>query len=334
MKPFHTLTTRGRNGRLRQMAQVALQEYDLDVARMSLLSTSFNTIFRLDTTDGQQYVLRLNYPGERQRIDIYSEMVWLAALRRDTHLAVPLPLPTRQGDLMTTVTTPGVPQPRHCAIFGWLNGRTVGRRKSPTTFHKMGAAMAQLHNHAATFQPPTPFSQRDYSTVWHFDTPHLIYDDAPHPLFTPERRHILRATAQRVGYYLEQLYQDDNGRYFLHADMHTANVRLHQGHLQILDFDDTVWCYPVQDIGIALFYSRTHPRYTDLLAAFKAGYQQQRPWPEAFPDEITYTIAQRTLDLISFMIHERDNPEFAGALERYVTTHVPHLQSWLQTTPP
>jgi len=41
-----------------------------------------------------------------------SELAWLAALRQETELAAPAPLPTRDGDLLTVAAHPGVPQPR------------------------------------------------------------------------------------------------------------------------------------------------------------------------------------------------------------------------------
>ncbi len=54
MKDFYTLTKRGRAFRLRKMALAALERYDLDVARVRLLTNDMNGIFRVDTAGGDK----------------------------------------------------------------------------------------------------------------------------------------------------------------------------------------------------------------------------------------------------------------------------------------
>ncbi|MER3442585.1 MAG: hypothetical protein C4333_00045 [Meiothermus sp.] len=119
---FAQLSHRAQVLRLRWLARAALEHYDLEVRRLALLRHSYNTIFRVWAADGQRYVLRVNLPGVRRLEQIRAEMAWLAALRRNTGLQVPRPMPNRSGELVTTAHAPGVPEPRHCALFGWLSG--------------------------------------------------------------------------------------------------------------------------------------------------------------------------------------------------------------------
>jgi len=49
--------------------------------------------------------------------------MWLSALRRETELAVPEPMPTLDGELFTLVASDAVPEPRVCVLFRWLPGR-------------------------------------------------------------------------------------------------------------------------------------------------------------------------------------------------------------------
>lgn len=330
MKPFNQLTAAGRTRRLRQMALQALTHYALPVARLTPVTMNFNSIFRIVTTDGRRFALRINYPGERNELDIASEMAWLDAIRHDTELSVPEPLMTRNGRFVVTVQTPGVPEPRHCVIFSWLNGRNIGRQRSPRIMRQLGNVMAQLHNHAEQFTPPARFTQKRYDEAFYFGTPAPIFSDEPDPLFTPERRHLLRQATERVTAYLEQLYTRP-GQLFLHADMHGYNAKIHRGTLQLFDFDDSMWCYPVQDVGISFYYLSTADDFTAVRRAFRQGYEAERPWPEQFPGEIDLCRAHRTLDLLSFLIKERETPEFKGVLDRYVPRAVNSLQSWLET---
>lgn len=329
MKSFNQLTLNGRIRRLRVMAWEALSHYDLQVARLSKLSTSFNTIFRIDTQDGQKYVLRINFPNERSPIDIQSEMLWLDALSNETDIPVTHPVRTKDGKLMVTIETEGVPEPRHCAVFHWVNGRTYSKPTLPT-ITKIGAVMAQLQNHADTFNPPTPFCKKRYNNAWNFGKPTRIYSTEKDDIFTEEIRAIIKSAISKIQAYLDKLYQDPTDMRFLHADLHAWNVKLHQGHIQVLDFDDTMWCYPIQDIGISLYYLEREPNAPQVRAAFKQGYTAHRAWPEKFAGEIDIIIAQRTIDLLSLIVLEEKNPEFAGYLDNYLQTRIPQLKGFVQ----
>src|SRR4051794_21980046 len=130
MKPippnsFASLTQAGQTRRLRELTLVALRQYDLDVASVRLLSNRFNTIFRIDTAGGERFVLRINRPNNRSLTDIRLELIRLDALRREADLLVSEPVSTRNGEFVTTVGTPGVPEARQVALFRWIGGHSL-----------------------------------------------------------------------------------------------------------------------------------------------------------------------------------------------------------------
>lgn len=57
-------------------------------------------------------MLRVHRPDGPTTAVVGSELAWLAALRQETELAAPAPLPNRDGDLLTVAAHPGVLQPR------------------------------------------------------------------------------------------------------------------------------------------------------------------------------------------------------------------------------
>ncbi len=324
MKPFAELGQAGRTARQRRMAAFALAHYDIDVASVRPLTSHYNAVFRVDTRDGDRLVLRINRPGSRSLVDIRSELAWLAALQRETELVVPELVPTRQGELVTTVEAPGVPEPRHCSLFRWIDGRSVDDRPAPRTLFNLGVTMARLHDHADGFRPPAGFTERRLDQAWPFGRPDALYDEAPDDLLT-----VLRASAARVQAALDDLYADPAGLWFLHGDLHLGNVKVTRTRLAVLDFDDSVWCYPVQDIGISLYYLEYHPAYRDLRAAFSRGYASVRPWPEAAAGQLDTFIAARQLDLIS-LVANTDDPTIAAYLPGMIEKGVRRLSSWLE----
>lgn len=336
LPPFATLTHRGQVRRLRVLALNALQHYPLDLRRVRLLQHSYNTIFRVDTADGQKYVIRINLPNARSLAQIQSEMAWLAALGRDTTLKIPVPLPNRDGELVTTATAPGIAtpeggvEPRHCAVFSWVPGKDLVHALRPENFRQVGVLTAQLHTHAETFSPPPGFFLRPMDKVFPFDHGNFLEQETdPSGLVTPERRALFETVAARVEGVLANLYASPTPPIVLHADLHAYNLRLHRGELAALDFDDCSIGYPVQDIAISYYYFQNHPDFSAFREAHQAGYESLRPWPVTSPDQIPTLMAWRELDLLNFLLNS-DNPENQDFLPKFLERAEARLRRFLE----
>jgi Ser/Thr protein kinase RdoA (MazF antagonist) len=317
MKPFHALTNQGRTRRLRHMALAALDRYDLEPTQVSLLTVETNALFDVRTAS-DRYVLRINAPNARTICEIRSELAWLGALRQDTDLVVPEPVPTRDGEGVVTAEARGVPEARHCVLFRWIPGRLLGDRLSPDTARALGGVLARLHQHANTFQAPAGFSSTRLDTAWTFGKPGAVYDDGPDVLWPPARRHPVRQAAARVQVLLDELYAKSEDLRFLHIDFHPGNIKRLGDDFAVLDFDDSRWAYPLQDIGIALFYLLDEPNYQELKRSFLEGYSHVRPEFSVAPDKLDVCIAARQIDLLSYVLHGNvlSSDDLAAWLER------------------
>lgn len=329
LRPFSSLTHRGQAQRLRTLALNALQAYSLDIKNVRLIQHSYNAIFRVDTVDGEKYVIRVNVPQVRTRENILAEMTWLAALGRDTTLGLSVPRANRDGDLVTTATAPGVVEPRHCAVFGWVPGNDLAQHISPESYKQLGRITAQLHNHAETFVPPPDFSLKKLDVVFPFDHGNFLEQGAVLPeLISPEQRKVFEAAAQRVEGLLNRLYASPRPPIVLHADLHQWNVRVHRDALFVLDFDDTMFGYPVQDVAITFYYIQTHPEYEALKAGFRAGYEALRAWPVESDEQLAGLLAWRGLDLLNFLLSS-DNPENQEYLPKFLERAEGRLRKYL-----
>ena len=156
MKPFETLTNAGQLHRLRRLAVSALTAYDLNEPRLTPLLHEDNSTFRVESVNGERYVLRIHRPLRTVEA-VRSEMSWLAALRRETEFIVPQPIPTRDGDLLTVASLEGIPEPRICVLFRWIDGRFLDSRLTPSHLERVGAFMAGLQLHGTHFRRPDGF---------------------------------------------------------------------------------------------------------------------------------------------------------------------------------
>jgi Ser/Thr protein kinase RdoA (MazF antagonist) len=330
MKHFYELTNRGRALRLRRMALQALECYDLDVERLRLLTNDMNGIFRVDTAGGQKYIVRVTLPeGGHGLEEIRSEMMWLAALRRDTGLGVPEPIATRDGALVTTVEVAGVPEARHCAVFGWVPGPDLADRLTLENVSKMGELSARLHAHAERFVPPEGFWIKTADSNFPFGEPVVLFDEPYRNLFPAGRRRLFQEAVERIEATIGRLFTDRRGLRVLHNDLHQWNVKVYRGELFALDFEDLMWGYPVQDIAITLYYWQGHERYASLREAFQRGYTRHNDWPEGVPGQIDTLMAGRALNLANFVLQD-PNPEWQREAPAFVERTEGRLRAWME----
>jgi Ser/Thr protein kinase RdoA (MazF antagonist) len=294
MKDFDDLTTRGKALRLRRLAHNALEQYSLPVTRIRLITNETNGVFRVDTADGEKYVIRVGLPGRRSLAQVRSETMWMDAIRRETNLLVPAPEPNRQGEFVTTASAPGVPEPRLCVVTRWISGIDIQDNLTPANIEKWGAFIGQLHQHGANFNSPPDFEIGCYDRVFPYEKP-VLFAPENEDIVTPSRREMVKMVEGYVVEAIDRLKANGELMIVTHGDMHGWNAMVSRGRIAAIDFEDLIWAWPIQDVGVTLYYYRRRDNYQEIRDAFKQGYESVWPWPERYPNELETFIAARIL---------------------------------------
>jgi Ser/Thr protein kinase RdoA (MazF antagonist) len=267
--------------------------------------------------------------------EILSETHWLSALRRDTDLGLPGPLLTRKGDLVVTVKTDSVPEPRHCVVFSWVPGVDLAEQLSSKNMHSLGELTALLHNHAKTFDPPEGFRVRKLDRVFPYADPGfqhvepiVIFDERFQNHFSKERLETYRLATEQVQDALNSLYADRSGIRVTHNDLHQWNIKVYRGKLYALDFEDLAWGFPVQDIATTFFYFQEHDQREELISDYKRGYTSINDWPESYPGEIENYIAGRSIMLANYLLNS-NIPEDRAMVPEYLSRVEGRLTAFL-----
>lgn len=85
----------------------------------------------------------------------------------------------------------------------------------------------------------------------------------------------------RIQTMLNELYASPTGIRFLHADLLPGNIVRTGEEIAVLDFDDSLWGHPVQDVGITLWWFQRFPHADALSDAYLHGYSSHTSWPAA-----------------------------------------------------
>jgi Ser/Thr protein kinase RdoA (MazF antagonist) len=286
--PWGELTRIGRRRRLAALARHALGAWGLRTARLRLLADDTNAVYLVAAEEGR-FVLRVGRRGVigHPEEQIRSEVCWLAALARESGARAPEPVATPEGDLLTRVKHPGVPEARICVLFRWLPGTLLDRRPTTTNLEAYGALAAALHEHAAGFTPTSGATPLRWDRLFPFDEPVVLFDELP-----AASRGIYRDAAGLVD---EQLRTMPGPARLIHGDLHVWNVLVHQGAAAAIDFEDHMWGWPAQDLGVALYYLYGRPGFPGMEAAIRRGYERVAAWPDR--RSVLAFVAGRTLVL-------------------------------------
>jgi Ser/Thr protein kinase RdoA (MazF antagonist) len=280
------------------LALKALELYSLAASHIEFISDSLNTVFQV-MAQGAKYALRIHPPENHSPKTIEAELLWLAALRRDTELVVPEPLATQDGRLVPVVSLPDLLGPRPVVVFQWVEGDLLDKDLSPDTLALAGAFMAQLHSHARRFTLPEGVSRRHAS----WGEVRLWSDglrNQPKALTEVDHQLCQRAAQALLAQMSAIDMSADYG--LTHSDLHQWNYLLHQGEVRAIDFDDCQYAPYLYDIAVPLSYLDQYEDYERLKDSFLSGYSRVRPLPKQWPVGLEVFMAVRALDMVGWVL--------------------------------
>lgn len=295
MEPSEELTHRGQIRRMRQLAQHALNAYDLANIRFKFLRQAGNTLFQVSEANPTlitkanlyapgQYLLRIHQPGYQACTAVELELEWLSSMCRHADLPVPEPVLTPDGRLYTQVAIPGIPEKHICSLLRWVNGQQLRREGTrPHHYKALGELVARLHNHAAHWNPPVGLSKRKYDWDGLFRKEGVEGNPSREAwlLLPPEYTEPFETISWRVKQVMDKWGKGPDVYGLIHADIGMdANVLFWKGDVRIIDFDDSGFGYYVFDLSVVLEDSQDHQIQPQFRDALLNGYTRVRSLSE------------------------------------------------------
>lgn len=323
------------------LAESVLAGYDLPGASLTLVSETANAVFHVAvpsgrpqrlletgrTSDGAAYALRLRPPGWHSTQSLAEELQWLLALRRDTDLVVPEPVPACDGTLIQEISDPDTPGPWQGVLFRWVPGERRTETLTPPDLERVGTCMARLHQHAAAFvtaQHPPPARRARFCDV-------LAWRHGFQPavaVYSPRDLAVFAVAAQWVQTACQAVEESRHGVGFIHADLHQWNYLFHGEDVRVIDFDDCGWGYYVYDMAVTLTDIDDRNDFAALRHAFLTGYTRIQPLPPGYETSIKPLSAARILFMLQWLLG-RSHPEPWAWGEAYMRSAVGRLERLL-----
>jgi len=296
MVEFNALTDEQQIERFGRLAKAALDRFGMPMATLRHQSYMENVLFEVsDKASDSHASLRICRPD--WKVDaLEREVCWLSELGRDTDLRVPIPIPTLDGELFAVVTCEGIPEPRACVLFHWVDGAYAAPGElTPARLRSVGQFLAKLHDHAETFHLPAELAidrfdadaldECDYraNVSSYFEGPADLeaFDDAV-------------AAAVKL---MRELGESSTVAGIIHGDFHQRNYVFDGDHIGAIDFETMRWGYYFYDLATTLSYLR--PEFLGnvdpepLRASLIEGYATERRLPKEYERTLRIFAAYR-----------------------------------------
>ncbi len=271
---------------------------------VSVLVQGENTILLVDDRGrGKKYVLRISSHRliYHNGPSIASEVMWLRALRRDSDIEAPDPIPDRQGRFVQTLEASDLDRPRCAVMFSFLDGVEPNPNTLMADFAQLGEITARMHRHAQSWTPPAEFARHSWTpdsiftnqVSWgHWEEGMDVDADA---------RAILGRMADVVARRLGRLPRDKERFGLIHADLRLANILVEGDRAKVIDFDDCGSSYYLYDLATALSLLQERPDAPELTATWLDGYRRVASIPPDIEAEIpSFNMLRRLAEVAWF----------------------------------
>lgn len=316
---------------LRACGLEALQHWDIDVRDVQFVAARENAVFRLDSTDGRAYALRVHRPGYHSLAELESEVEWTAALAH-AGIEVPHMVRSRAGTWYATVPYGSSGDTRQVGVSEWIDGtpldEIIASADPLPLFRDLGALMARLHNHAQTWQPSPGF-------VRHALDANGLIGDTPWwgqfwdlPEMSAEQSSIVTAARHQMYRWLVAHGTAPQTYGLIHADLLPQNVLVRDGRPVVIDFDDAAWGWHHYDMTVATVSFADSPQLGPVRAALLEGYRSEREF--SAEDEAmlpTFMVIRRLVEL--GWLHTRVASTLTLSADRQISRHdlmVPRIE--------
>jgi Ser/Thr protein kinase RdoA (MazF antagonist) len=321
---FYQLDDAGQAQAMGVLAAAALQQWDLQGSEIELIKYRENAVFKIVTTDGTRYALRIHRYGYHSDDELRSELQWLVALD-EAGIAVPEALPTITGEFFTHVKVDQVPEPRQVDLLAWLEGKQLGSLEegvddqgagTEDNYHTIGTLAARVHNQAVDWRPPAGFVRH----AW--DADGLVGD---HPFWaefwelealTPEERDLLITARDRVREDLAAYAaKPENAQRYsmIHADFVVENLLVDGSTVRLIDFDDAGFGWHLFELATALYFEMEEDFFPRAFDAMIAGYREHRELPDEQVAQMPLFFLARSFTYLGW-VHTRSETQTAKEL--------------------
>ena len=306
---------------LEHFSHQILSSYPIDVKTAVSINYEYNATLKIETNDGQRFALRINTNSPRTPENLKAEIAWVRFLSDDGRVNVAHPMANLDGQFHTSILHEPSGRMFHCVLYLWIEGEELEDEPTDEQLTALGAAMATMHVVAPDFTLPTGAALPTFDDALWWTDDFLLSEKS---VLDADAKSLISKALKAIKVGVDKLYLECKP-ILIHADMHGGNVLWHEGTLSVIDFDDSGFGLPLQDLATALYYLDTPEQD----AAFRRGYESVAPIPECSEKDMKMLFLQRRIILLNYL-YETSNLEHRSMIPEYQEETLRRIKAYLE----
>ncbi len=298
----------GKYDRYKNLATLALKNYDIDVLGVTFLVEETNVFFEVITKDNK-YVLKVFQEESSKLEDNLIEVFFLDEITKRTNLIVPSVLHSKTGKAITFVYDETEKLEKRFCVYNFLEGVDIDGFETIENIVELGKATAILHKASKEISIPISMKPKRWDNVFYYRDEEVLYNTEEYKqYYKKEDIQLLDKLIKYVNEKLQHYYLCET--FLLHADLNPWNVKLENGKIRLFDFEEGMIGSFIHEIAIFLFYYKYDERdnYEDMKNAFIKGYSEILDVPKFDEFDIELLMIARRLNFINYILMINDSP--------------------------
>ncbi|GJL82611.1 MAG: aminoglycoside phosphotransferase [marine bacterium B5-7] len=292
------------------LANRSLSLWDLpDDAVARLINVSENATYLVEGTDWKS-ILRIHRENYHSKRAIQCELTWSRALNDEGGIITPGTYTGRDGEVIQSGITDGLPAPRYMVMFHFVEGTQPDETHDLVgAFEELGEIAARTHIHSMKWKRPEPFERLtwDLDSVFGSTPTWGHWRDAPN--VTEEISTVLKDVEDTVIRRLNKFGKQPDRYGLIHADMRLANLLIDDDGTRLIDFDDCGFGWFLYDFATGISFMEDHVKVPALKESWVKGYRRLRPLSDEDVNEIDTVVMLRRLALLAWIGSHIEAPE-------------------------
>ncbi len=296
--------------RFKKVAVLGLKEYDLNYDSIEFLTEETNVFFEVKGKD--HFVLKIFQEESSKLEDNLIEAFTLDQISNKTNIVVPTIIKSRNDQQIVFVESTDFDTVKRVAVYKYVEGKNFDGLETLPLFERLGEVTAIIHKASKTIVIPSHLEPKKWNQVFYYRDEEAVYHKKEYSkYFSDEDKALLDAFIKYLNKMLPKYYVEKP--FLIHADLNPWNIKLHNGEIRLLDFEEGIVGNAIHDIAIMLFYYRYDPNvnYNDIKKAYFEGYRKILDLEDLSDFDIELLIMARITNFINYdLLVDKDPLEY------------------------
>lgn len=299
--------------KLDTIVKKGLENYSDIFQSINFFTKETSTIYKVVNTESETFALKIYDDNSSNVLDNQIEVLILEAIQKKGSIPTTTLVKNKDNQFLTVHHNSATNTSYRMVLSRWLEGSDLEHKETPALFFNLGQLVAELHLITKEMTIPKDLEPKKWNQVFYFRDEKAVYHEGQYQnIVSEEFKTLMDLAIPLLNQKLQQLY-DIAPPQLLHGDLNPCNIKLQDGQLALLDFEDAILGHPIHDLAILLFYYEDHDQFSYELVKNKVleGYRSVSRLPNLEEQTIKMLSIARTVNFLNHVLTlEEDYSKF------------------------